>query len=89
LPQVALEPARSSGKMICDREGEAQMTRLSIPDMSCSHCKATVTTALTALPGVASVEIDLDARMAEVAGDAALSSLLAALQAAGYPARPA
>jgi copper chaperone len=64
------------------------VTRLSIPDMSCGHCKASVTAALSAVPGVAAVTIDLEARTAAVAGDAPLSGLLAALETAGYPARP-
>jgi copper chaperone len=65
------------------------MTRLSIPDMSCGHCKATVTTALTSVPGVSAVTVDLEHRTAAVEGDAPLSGLLTALEKAGYPAQPA
>jgi copper chaperone len=62
------------------------MTRLSIPDMSCGHCKAAVTAALTSVPGVAQVEVDLDDRTARIDGQAALADLLSALDRAGYPA---
>jgi copper chaperone len=62
------------------------MTTLSIPDMSCGHCKAAVTAALTAVPGVAAVEVDLSDRTARVGGNAPLPALLAALEQAGYPA---
>lgn len=65
------------------------MTRLSIPDMSCGHCKATVTTALTAVPGVTEVTVDLEKRTAEVQGNVPLPGLLSALEEAGYPAAPA
>ena len=65
------------------------MTRLSIPDMSCGHCKAAVTTALTSVPGVVTVDVDLAGKTARVEGDAPLPALLAALDQAGYPATPA
>jgi copper chaperone len=64
------------------------MTTLSIPDMSCGHCKAAVTSALTSVPGVVAVDIDLEGRSALVEGNAALATLLAALDLAGYPATP-
>jgi copper chaperone len=62
------------------------MTNLSIPDMSCGHCKAAVTAALTAVPGVGEVEVDLDRRTARINGSAPLADLLSALERAGYPA---
>ena len=65
------------------------MTKLSIPDMSCGHCKATVTTTLAAVAGVTEVTVDLEKRTAEVQGDAPLPGLLSALEQAGYPAVPA
>jgi copper chaperone len=87
--QVALEPASTSGRMAADPGGALRMISLSIPDMSCGHCKATVMTALASVPGVASVTIDLDRRTAMVEGDAGVSGLLKALETAGYPAVPA
>jgi copper chaperone CopZ len=62
------------------------MTRLSIPDMNCGHCKAAVTAALTAVAGVVSVRVDLDDRTAQIDGAAPLAELLSALDRAGYPA---
>ena len=38
------------------------MTLLSVPDMSCGHCKASVEAALAPLPGMAPVEVDLTTR---------------------------
>jgi copper chaperone len=86
---VMLEHAGASGKMSPGRPWRFQVTLLSIPDMSCDHCKSTVTAALTSVPGVASVTVDLDHRTAAVEGDAPLSGLLTALETAGYPAAPA
>jgi copper chaperone len=63
------------------------MTTLSIPDMSCGHCKATIEHALAAVPGTRDVRVDLATRSVTVGGDAATGALLDALQAAGYPAR--
>jgi copper chaperone len=65
------------------------MTTFSIPDMRCAHCKATVEAALTAVPGVAAVMVDLPARQARVTGCAAIPALIAALDQAGYPAAEA
>lgn len=65
------------------------MTTLSIPDMSCGHCKATVEAALTGVPGTRDIRVDLAQRQVSVAGDAPLPALLAALSAVGYPATSA
>jgi copper chaperone len=65
------------------------MTSLSIPDMSCGHCKAAVTAALTAVPGVIAVNVNLENKSAEVTGSAPVTALLTALDQAGYPATAA
>jgi copper chaperone len=62
------------------------MTRLSVPDMSCGHCKAAVEAALIAIPNVGPVSVDLTLRQVEVAGEAPSAALIAALDQAGYPA---
>lgn len=65
------------------------MTTFLIPVMGCAHCKATVEAALTAVPGVTAVMVDLSARQARVTGSAAIPALIAALDQAGYPAAEA
>lgn len=62
------------------------MTRLSVPDMSCNHCKATVETALGSVPQAGAVKVDLSTREVEVTGSAPASDLIKALDRAGYPA---
>lgn len=61
------------------------MTLLSVPDMSCGHCKASVEAALAPLPGMAPVEVDLTTRQVKVSGPAA--EALNALEAIGFPAQ--
>jgi len=60
------------------------MTLLSVPDMSCGHCKASVEAALTPLPGMAPISVDLAQRQVSVAGPAA--EAVKALAAIGFPA---
>jgi copper chaperone len=63
---------------------EIAMTLLSVPDMSCGHCKASVEAALTPLPGMAPITVDLAQRQVSVAGPAA--EAVKALAAIGFPA---
>jgi len=63
------------------------MTLLSVPDMSCGHCKASVTQALSALPGADAISVDLTTRQVDVAGSAAPEAILAALNEIGFPAQ--
>ncbi len=62
------------------------MTTLSVPDMSCNHCKATVEAALATVPQAGAVTVDLTSRKVQVAGPASVEALLQALDKAGYPA---
>ena len=63
------------------------MTRvLSVPDMTCGHCKATVEKALLSLDGVESASVDLDAKTAIVEHSERVSEdlLRGVVTAAGY-----
>jgi copper chaperone len=62
------------------------MTTFLIPDMTCGHCKAAVEAALSAVPGTDRISVDLAAKQAVAEGSADSTALLAALEAAGYPA---
>jgi copper chaperone len=62
------------------------MTLLSVPDMTCGHCSASVESALTDLPGADAVEIDLPARHVRVKGEIAPEALIAVLDEIGFPA---
>lgn len=56
---------------------------LSVPEMSCGHCKATIEAALSAVGGKA--RFDLENREIEVSG-LPEATVLAALKGAGYAA---
>ncbi len=58
-----------------------------VPDMSCGHCEAAVSSELQNVPGVASVVIAHDAKLVAVHGaDLDDAALRAAIEAAGYHA---
>ncbi|RUS58653.1 copper chaperone [Pseudorhodobacter sp. E13] len=65
------------------------MTTLSIPDMSCGHCKAAVETAIRKLDPGAQVQVDLTTRRAEITSSQTVPAMIAALAAVGFPAEPA
>ena len=60
------------------------MIKLSVPDMNCGHCKASVESAVAALGGTA--RVDLSTRQIEVTGQLAADSVIAALAEIGFPA---
>lgn len=60
--------------------------KLSIPDMSCGHCKAVVERTIAAQDAGAKVAVDLEAHTAVVESAAAPEAILKALADQGYPA---
>ena len=62
-------------------------TELSISGMTCSSCVNAVTRTLSRVPGVARVQVDLDAGQARVVGNAGPEVLVSAIEKAGYGAR--
>lgn len=61
----------------------SEPTVLSVPDISCEHCVAAITGAVSPLDGVESVTIDLDAKTVTVAGGDR-DAIVAAIDDAGY-----
>ena len=62
---------------------------LEVQGMSCGGCVKSVTSALTRVTGVSTVDVDLQAGRATVTGDLPQGGdpLVQALTAAGYPAK--
>lgn len=60
------------------------MPLLSVPDMSCGHCKASIEAALAPLATVAPFSVDLPNHQVAVAGDVAAA--IKALAEIGFPA---
>ena len=56
-----------------------------VPDVSCEHCRAAITTEVEQVPGVTAVLVDLDAKSVRVSG-ARLDdgAVRAAIDAAGF-----
>ena len=67
-------------------ETEAATVAYGVLGMSCGHCSAAVTEALTALTGVTAVEIDLPGKRALVTSAAPLepAAVREAVENAGY-----
>ncbi len=66
-------------------QGEHNMKKtLTIEGMMCMHCVKHVTDALTALPGVTKVDVNLKKKRAVVEGETSDEALKAAVGAAGY-----
>jgi copper chaperone len=63
--------------------------KLSIEGMTCSGCVKAVTRALSKVPGVTDVAVDLDAGQARINGRADPQNLVAAVEQAGFGARQA
>lgn len=63
-------------------------TRLAVPDVSCSHCERAIEGALTPLPGVQRVKVDVRGRVVAVDHDPEQTPVWAiahALEDEGYP----
>ncbi|MBN9563500.1 MAG: heavy-metal-associated domain-containing protein [Alphaproteobacteria bacterium] len=59
---------------------------LSVNGMTCAGCVNSVVRALSRVPGVARVDVDLGAGRARVKGTAGSATLVAAIRKAGYGA---
>ena len=66
-------------------------TKLSVPDISCDHCKDAIEGAVGALPGVARVDVEVGPRTVTVDfddGDVDLGAIVAAIEGQGYEVSP-
>jgi copper chaperone len=59
---------------------------ISVPDISCGHCKSSIEGALQPLDGVTSAEVSIEARTVDIAfdGPTTLDEIVAAIEAQGY-----
>lgn len=62
------------------------MTTFLVPDMSCSHCKATIEKAVSAADYAARMEFDLAAHLVRIESGLTTAKLAETLEEAGYPA---
>ena len=61
---------------------------LCVPDMSCRHCVRAVSAAISDVPGVSVVTVDLALKSIDVRGTASPAAVRAALAAIGYLPEP-
>jgi copper chaperone CopZ len=67
-----------------------QTITYSVPGMSCGHCRTAITAEVTAVPGVETVEVDLDTKLVAIGGERLDdAALVAAIDEAGYDVVPA
>ena len=67
------------------------MLDLHAPDIECDHCAAAIEVALSAVPGVGDVSVDIPARVVRLSyddGQVGEQQIRQALAEAGYPASP-
>jgi copper chaperone len=59
-------------------------TTYTVPDISCAHCEAAITGAVSPLAGVEDVDVAIDAKTVTVTGDFDDRAVRAAIDEAGY-----
>lgn len=65
------------------------MNRFIVPDMSCSHCEATIRKAVAEVDASARVDVDLARHLVTIDSPAASAPLASAIRNAGYTPQPA
>jgi copper chaperone CopZ len=69
------------------KEPSMETLLYSVPGMHCGHCEQAVREEVSAVPGVAAVAVDLDAKRVEVRGESLDDAAIrAAIDEAGYEA---
>lgn len=63
------------------------MIKLSVPEMTCGHCKATIEKAVAGVDPAARVAVDLATHSVEISSRVDTPTLIGALKAEGYEAR--
>jgi len=55
-----------------------------VPDISCQHCKQSIEDEVSQVQGVASVEVDVEAKTVTVTGELDEQAIVSAIDEAGY-----
>ncbi len=61
------------------------MTKFSVPDMSCGHCKAAIEEAVAAADPGAALDFDMESRTVEISTNIGSDEILKLLDDEGYP----
>jgi copper chaperone len=74
-----------AGILHATKEQQMESRIYTVPGMHCGHCQAAVTEELQGVPGVQSVDVDLDSKLVTVSGeDLDDTALRSAIAEAGY-----
>jgi len=66
---------------------QTEQVTYSVPGMSCSHCRMAIIAEVEAVPGVETIDVDLDAMRVTVTGSGFDDTeVIAAIDEAGYEA---
>lgn len=84
LLAVALVRAAKGRRTKAPAGEAAKATRLRVTGMTCTHCQAAVTRALSECPGVSGVQVDLGSGVATVTGSAGFETLAGVVRELGY-----
>lgn len=68
--------------------GEATVLHLSVSDMTCGHCAASISQAIQRLDATANVAVDLPAKRVRVETSLGPEAIMAALEEAGFTPEP-
>lgn len=66
---------------------DTRITTITVEGMDCEHCEQTVEEAVRGVRSVTDATADREAETVTVDGDAAVTTLVAAVEGAGYAAR--
>ena len=64
------------------------MIKLSIPEMSCGHCKSSIEKAVAAVDTDAEIEVDLENRTVSIKSSLDEAALIDAIKEGGYESSP-
>lgn len=70
-------------RQACSLEG-SNVIEISVPDIDCRHCKMTIESALSKLPGVEKVLVDIDKKTVQVKGTISQAVIIFAIKESGY-----
>jgi copper chaperone len=65
-----------------------EQTVVTAPDISCAHCASAITNAVSAIPGVASVQVDIPSKRVTIAhqpGAVDMAEIARVMDDEGYP----
>jgi copper chaperone len=76
---------RHDNATISEGVAMTDLITLTVPGMTCGHCETSVTTEVSKVPGVASVDVDLGTKLVTVTGsDLDRAALVEAIDEAGF-----